>query len=453
MSAAGQKQLKIPDGKPSYGDAYPPDFFPELTRTSLIEHLERAKEGETSSTECLALDMEGCEVWYHTTFVPVCDDEGRIEYVIVTSVNITERKQAEEALQSNERAIRELCIITSSIGTHFEDRVRSLLELGCERFNLPIGVITRKEDDQFKLMFVRDKEEGDSRFIEQSMKPICQTYCSFALQTDEPVCFEHAGKSAEWRAHPGYSNLGLEAFLGVKLVVAQEIYGMIYFMNSKPHQQLFTAGDKDFLMLMARWIGEELELNLGQQVLQESNERLRELNIQLSATEEAGRKHLARELHDQFGQTLTLLKFELSELADRVINDGLVPSGSSASDKFLSITALVDSAIQAVRNISSFLRPPILDDFGLIPALEWLVEDIQERTHVRCSVSIDPQLTHLSFSEAQTTTLFRISQELLTNVIRHANASEVKLGFKKESNWFILDVFDSRYPRAHARGP
>ena len=92
MSTAGQTQLKISDVKTLYGCPYPPDFFPESTRTSLTKHLERAKAGETSSLECPALDIEGGELWYFTTFVPVSDNQGRIEYILVTSVNITERQ-------------------------------------------------------------------------------------------------------------------------------------------------------------------------------------------------------------------------------------------------------------------------------------------------------------------------------------------------------------------------
>ena len=99
------------------------------------------------------------------------------------------------------------------------------------------------------------------------------------------------------------------------------------------------------------------ERKQAEEAFQESNERLRELNLQLSAAEEAERKGIARELHDQFGQTLTLLKFEISELADGFPKNGLGPSVSAASDKLQSITALVDSTINSVRNITSFLRP------------------------------------------------------------------------------------------------
>ena len=99
MSAAGLKQLKIPDITPYYGTVYPPRFYPESMRAPLIEHLERAKAGEISSVEAPVHDMEGGEVWYHTTFVPARDGEGRIEYVIASSVDITDRKRAEENLK------------------------------------------------------------------------------------------------------------------------------------------------------------------------------------------------------------------------------------------------------------------------------------------------------------------------------------------------------------------
>ncbi|MHC5061775.1 MAG: PAS domain S-box protein [Planctomycetota bacterium] len=98
MSTAGIRDLKIPDIKPYYGTVFPPQFYPESTRALLKEYLERAKAGEICSVEGPVFDMGGNEVWYHTAFVPACDDQGRIEFVIASSVNITERKQAEKDL-------------------------------------------------------------------------------------------------------------------------------------------------------------------------------------------------------------------------------------------------------------------------------------------------------------------------------------------------------------------
>ena len=112
MSAAGQEMLCIADINPFYGRPYA-DVYAEPHRTRIIEHLERAKAGEVVSLEAPAYDLEGREGWYHTTFVPVSGDEGRVEYIISTSVDITERKQAEEEL---ERLSRQHQLILNSAG-------------------------------------------------------------------------------------------------------------------------------------------------------------------------------------------------------------------------------------------------------------------------------------------------------------------------------------------------
>ncbi len=108
MSAAGLKQLKIPDIKPYYGQTYPPEFYPESMRAPLIKNLKQAMAGKISTVEAPVHDMEGNEVWYHTTFVPALDDDGRVKYVIGSSVVITERKKAEKTLITYQNDLRSL---------------------------------------------------------------------------------------------------------------------------------------------------------------------------------------------------------------------------------------------------------------------------------------------------------------------------------------------------------
>jgi len=96
MSSAGIEQLKISDIESFYGKTYPSVLYPEPMRAPLVEHLNRAMAGDISSVECPILDSDGNEVWYHTTFLPARDAEGRIEYIIATSVNITEQKLAQD---------------------------------------------------------------------------------------------------------------------------------------------------------------------------------------------------------------------------------------------------------------------------------------------------------------------------------------------------------------------
>ena len=102
MSPAGVEALKINDIKSFYGQPYPPKFYPESVRTNLIKHLKRCMKGEICSFECFIPGMDGSGVWYDTTFVPACDDEGRIEYIIASSIDISERKLADEGLRESE---------------------------------------------------------------------------------------------------------------------------------------------------------------------------------------------------------------------------------------------------------------------------------------------------------------------------------------------------------------
>lgn len=105
MSSAGIKMLKIRDIQEHYGTIYPPEFYDESVRAPLVEHLERAKAGETTDVECPLYSTEGDKVWLHTTFVPARNAEGEVEYVIASSVDITTRKLAEiEAYRAKHEA-------------------------------------------------------------------------------------------------------------------------------------------------------------------------------------------------------------------------------------------------------------------------------------------------------------------------------------------------------------
>ncbi|NOY28910.1 MAG: PAS domain-containing protein [Planctomycetes bacterium] len=108
MSTAGVTQLKIPNIEDFYGCTFPPVLYPESWRILAAEHLEQAKKGETSRLECPVHDTEGQEVWFDTTFVPARDDQGDVEYVIVSSVNITERKKAEEEIRLHQDRLAHL---------------------------------------------------------------------------------------------------------------------------------------------------------------------------------------------------------------------------------------------------------------------------------------------------------------------------------------------------------
>ncbi len=166
------------------------------------------------------------------------------------------------------------------------------------------------------------------------------------------------------------------------------------------------------------------------------HEQLRNLSAHLQSVREEEREKIAREIHDELGQTLTALKMELSTLANK-----LYPDHKPLLEKAKSMTKIIDKTIQSVKRICAELRPAILDHFGLPAAIEWHVEEFESRTGIKCDVSIEPK--EINIDQDLSTALFRILQEALTNVVRHANATEVGISLKGEEGKIVLKVSDN----------
>ncbi len=180
--------------------------------------------------------------------------------------------------------------------------------------------------------------------------------------------------------------------------------------------------------------------NLERQVQEQTeeliriNEQLHDLTAHLQAASEEERKEIAREIHDEMGQTLTALKFDLAWISDRYKDD------EPFIERKNSMMKLVDSAISAVKRISADLRPGALDHLGLAAAMEWYASEFRKRTDIACEVTCSPN--EIVLDGARSTTIFRIFQESLTNVARHAGAKKVKASIEKKEGKITLIVED-----------
>ena len=171
---------------------------------------------------------------------------------------------------------------------------------------------------------------------------------------------------------------------------------------------------------MNRILSAELaERELTEQRLRTSEEQLRALAAHLQSVREEERIHIAREIHDELGQALTGLKFDINTMAKGVTADE--PEAVAAATMHLS--QQIDRIINSVRRIASGLRPEVLDEMGLAAAVEWQAREFSRRTGIRCVVDIEPGFSDPD--KERSTALFRIFQELLTNVARHAHATRV----------------------------
>ncbi len=171
--------------------------------------------------------------------------------------------------------------------------------------------------------------------------------------------------------------------------------------------------------------------------LKNSRERLRNLSGRLQSLLEEERTRISREIHDELGQSLTALKLDLSIIRRSLVSDGL----AEHSEKVLAIERTANRIIRTVRRIATELRPGILDELGVAAAIEWMAKDFRDRTGIPCNVKF--QRVDKIASPVRATAIFRIVQEALTNVMRHAAASRVDVALKRKGGSILVEVRDN----------
>jgi len=197
-----------------------------------------------------------------------------------------------------------------------------------------------------------------------------------------------------------------------------------------------------------------------------SHQQLRHLSAHLESVREEERTRISHEIHDELGQQLTALKLDLSWMGSRLSAEGPSrhqrgvsqakhpcagasarrrPTRTANQDSLLqktqSLLGLVDTMIQTVRKISRELRPSMLDDLGLVAAIQWQMQEFQACTGIRCKLHMASET--IAVEGYQATAIFRILQEALTNITRHANATKVSVRLQEEVSSLILDIRDN----------
>jgi len=197
---------------------------------------------------------------------------------------------------------------------------------------------------------------------------------------------------------------------------------------------IFTEeGHLDFVFSVGTDITHRKNIEIELKTYQE---QLRELNIHTEQVRERERTRIARELHDELGQLLTVLKMDLAYVERNMLQkDGFL------DEKISDMHTRVDSTLDTLKRIMTDLRPSLLDNLGLVAAIEWQAEDFQKHTGISCNVSVNPEDLHVDPGTA--TTAFRIFQETLTNVARHAQANMVEVAIEKKEGELTLIVKDN----------
>jgi signal transduction histidine kinase len=202
------------------------------------------------------------------------------------------------------------------------------------------------------------------------------------------------------------------------------VFGVLYFLASSRSRAVEIANEitKD--------------LRASEEELRASAEQMQALSRRLVEVQESERRELARELHDRVGQDLTALSISLDILRTQLPDK----SGEAMRSRIDDAAALLDATAGTIENVMSELRPPMLDDYGLLPALQWYANEYSVRTGIAVRVDGDERMQRLP--QSSEIALFRIMQEALTNVAKHAHATRVDIALVRSEKQCTLSVAD-----------
>ena len=314
--------------------------------------------------------------------------------------------------------------------------------------NVTVGPLQLENPEKFRLLLDRPLYENPVVHLAPTDSFITFTFALFDFvnpgRNEYAVMLE--GQDADW------TNLGNQNSITFPIlppgtyilrIRATHYNGIVHSFEQKVTIQV----DKFFYQRWYAILGAVLLLMLilfllvriRLQKLHAKNAELREYSIYIQDAREQQRKEIAREIHDQLGQILTSLKFDAFWLRNAMkTSSDVLPEMVERTNEMVNV---MDSALDSVKNISTRLRPSALDSLGFSEALQWQAMEFQQRTGISCKVESSIEAEQLP--QEVSTTLYRILQELLTNVIRHAQATEVSIIFHITDSDYYLRVSDN----------
>jgi PAS domain S-box-containing protein len=367
------------------------DLIDEQHRDAYARLASDVFNGKSGTLEFEITGLKGTHRWLETHSVPMKNVDGKIISLLAITHDITERKKTEEKIRKSEEQYRDLVDnISDLICTH--DLDGKILSVNSAAENLSGYTLHPDRDLNVKELLAADNDDEFNRYIDTIKKN------------------GHAQGLMKVRTRSG------------------EIRFWEYNNSLKT-----SAASTPVVRGYARDITESKK---AKEEIVKMNEQLRNLAGHLQNIREEERKKIAREIHDELGQQLTVIKMNLHSLLKKnKIQD------SEFTQKAAAISDYINQSIDTVRKISSELRPVILDDFGIADALQMHSKEFSSRTGIACEISVEGNEI-VSDTNARTQ-IFRIYQEALTNVARHSKASKVSSTLKTEHGIIKILINDN----------
>lgn len=354
-----------------------------------------------SPTNCtLLISRVGIETPIDDSAAPVRDMTGSITGVVLTFRDLSERKRAEQALQESEERFR---LLVDGV----QDYAIVMLD--------PTGGVVSWNSGAERLLGYRAREiigQHFSRFF-----------------TPQEIKRGRPRRALELAMMRGR---------------VEEEGWCVRKDGSRFQANVITTALRDdhgHVVGFAKITRDITERKQAEKQLYDSREQLRALAAYLQSVREEERTRIAREVHDELGQALTGLKMELAWLEKKMSEASGLSSLRRLKEKMKVMPELVDSIISSVRKIATELRPGVLDDLGLEAAIEWQIQDFETRTGIKCEFTSN--LKDVPLDRERATAVFRIFQETLTNIVRHAQATRVDIRLERRGDKLVLEVQDN----------
>lgn len=345
-------------------------------------------------TEGWRVRKDGTWFWANVVISAVYENQQLVGYAKVTR-DLTERRQAEEQMRQSERRLAEAQHI-ARLGSWHWDLPTNLVSLSVELYRIH-GLEPRSLPMTYEsfLTFIHPE---DSRLVNQIIQQ--------ALPAHRPLDFDY------------------------RIIRAD---GSLRILQARAE---FIVAEQGHVIALAGTSQDVTEHKAMEDELKQSREQLRQLSAYLEHAREEMQGRIARELHDEIGGILTGVKMDAAQL-QRALN----PVEQRTNNQFETLFHTIDQGVKAVRRIASELRPAILDDLGILAAMEWQLNEYQRRSGLKCRWHT--RLQNVSLSKDAATGLFRVFQESLTNIGRHAQATEVNVTVKSLDHHLLLQIEDN----------
>lgn len=368
-------------------------LHPEDKEQTINQYMDAFRKRQNFTLEYRIKNKDNEYRWFYDIGAPMYDDNKNFIGYIGSCIDITERRNMEKALKTNEQKFRKVVNALPQYITYLDKNLRYKFANSAYRKELQLKPREIKGKHKIEILGKHSYEKLKP-YIDKALKGKKVHYCENLTINDKIY-------SLEGTLIPDFNNKG-------------EVVG-------------YYAVHNDITHLIK--IQEELE---------ESRNQLKKLSSYQQNLIEQERSHIAREIHDELGQYLSAIHMGLSWLKKQINR-----TDRKMHTRILELIEMTNVTLQKVKKLATELHPNIIDDMGMLSAIEWYVDEFEKQSKIRCDLYLPDKETEINIDKRKAIHIYRIVQEALNNVYRHAEASKVEVSMKQNKKEITLEIKDN----------